>query len=96
MVKKRRPHSSAFKAKVALSAVRGLKTMSELSSDFDVHPQMIAQWKKKLLTEAEAIFERPGSKSKQNKESNEAELYQQIDKLQIELEWLKKKSELFD
>jgi len=96
MVKKRRPHSSSFKAKVALSAVRGLKTMSELASDYDVHPQMIAQWKKKLLSEAEEIFERPGSKSKQNKESNEAELYQQIGKLQMELEWLKKKSELFD
>jgi len=86
MVKKRRPHSSSFKAKVALSAVRGLKTMSELSSDFDIHPQMIAQWKKKLLSEAGEIFERPGSKSKQNKESNEAELYQQIGKLQMELE----------
>ena len=96
MAKKRRPHSSAFKAKVALAAVRGLKTMSELASDFEVHPQMIAQWKKKLLSQAEEIFERPGSKSKQKQESNSDELYQQIGKLQMELEWLKKKSELFD
>ncbi len=96
MSKKRRPHSAAFKAKVALAAVRGLKTMSELGSDFDVHPQMIAQWKKRLLSEAEEIFERPGSKSKQKQESNEAELFQQIGKLQMELEWLKKKSNLFD
>lgn len=96
MTKKRRPHSSAFKAKVALTAVRGLKTMSELASDFDVHPQMIALWKKKLLSEAEEIFDRPGSKSKQKQESNSDELYQQIGKLQMELAWLKKKSSLFD
>jgi len=96
MAKKRRPHSAAFKAKVALAAVRGLKTISELAGDFDVHPQMITQWKKKLLSEAEEVFERPGSQSKHSQESKEAELYQQIGKLQMELEWLKKKSNLFD
>jgi putative transposase len=96
MGKKRRRHSAAFKAKVALAAVRGLKTASELASEFDVHPQVIAQWKKKLLAEAEDVFERSGTKTKTHHENKESELYQQIGKLQMELEWLKKKNHLFD
>ncbi len=96
MTKKRRQYDAQYKFRVALEAAKGNKTISELASDFDVHPQMITQWKKKLLSEAEAVFERPGSQSKQSQESKEAELYQQIGKLQMELEWLKKKSHLFD
>ena len=59
MGKKRKVHSADFKAKAALEAVRGLKTSSELASDFEVHPGQISQWKRKLLDEAPGIFE-PG------------------------------------
>lgn len=95
MTNKRRQHSAAFKAKVALSAVRGDKTMSELAAEFDLHPQVIAKWKKKLLQDAKDVFLRSNSGSKNFQQDNEPELYQQIGKLQIELEWLKK-SALFD
>ena len=92
MGQKRKRHSAAFKAKVALAAVRGLKTASELSSEFGVHSTMIAQWKKRLVEGAEEVFERAGGNTQREAEGREAELYQQIGKLQMELEWLKKKS----
>ena len=93
MGQKRKRHSAAFKAKVALAAVRGLKTASELSSEFGVHSTMIAQWKKRLLEGAAEVFDRGGGGGAQREaEGREAELYQQIGKLQMELEWLKKKS----
>ncbi len=91
MSKKRRPHGAGFKAKVALSAVRGVKTASELASEFCVHPTMIAKWKKQLLVGSAEIFSRNGSSRADDFQQREAELHQQIGKLQMELEWLKKK-----
>lgn len=96
MAGKRKRHSSAFKAKVALSAVRGLKTSSELSSEFGVHATMIAQWKRRLIEGAAEVFDRGSSGRRTEAPNREAELYQQIGKLQMELEWLKKKSAGFD
>ena len=96
MGRKRSVHGPAFKAKVALAAVRGLKTMSELASEFGVHPTLIAKWKRQLTDGAEAVFSRGGSEPVRERESREAELYQQIGKLQMELEWVKKKAAAFD
>ena len=96
MGKKRRPHGAGFKAKVALAAVRGIKTSAELASEFGVHSTLIAKWKKQLIDEAAEVFSRNGSSRAGDFEQREAELYQQIGKLQMELEWLKKKSAVFD
>ncbi len=96
MARKRRPHGADVKAKVALAAIRGLKTTSELASQYKVHPTMIAKWKKQLITGAEEVFARNGSLRKEDSAKREAELYQQIGKLQMELEWLKKKAAMFD
>jgi transposase len=52
----RRNHSAAFKAKVALEAVRGVKTVAELSKQFDLHPNLISDWKMQLLERAESVF----------------------------------------
>ena len=96
MARKRRPHGADVKAKVALAAIRGLKTTSELGSQYKVHPTMIAKWKKQLIVEAEEVFVRNGSSRREDSSKREAELYQQIGKLQMELEWLKKKAAMFD
>ncbi len=81
---------------MALSAVRGVKTASELASEFGVHPTMIAKWKKQLMDGAAEVFSRNGSSRADDCRQREAELYQQIGKLQMELEWLKKKVAGFD
>ena len=95
MARKRRLHGSDVKAKVALAAIRGVKTTSELAAQYKVHPALIANWKRHLVANAEELFARSGSSRKEDSAKREAELYQQIGKLQMELEWLKKKVALF-
>ena len=96
MARKRRVHSDKFKAKVALAAVRGDKTLSELASRFSVHGNQVSSWKQTLLERAEELFEDGRTKSKADNEVNEDELYAQIGRLKMELEWLKKKASEFD
>ena len=91
MPRKRRLFDGAFKAKVALDAVRGLKTVSELAAFHKVHPTQITLWKKQLLEGAETVFESGSSKNAATDEPSSAELYEQIGRLKIELDWVKKK-----
>lgn len=95
MSKKRITHSAAFKAKVALAAHRQEKTISQLAAHFKVHPTIISRWKAQLLDSAESIFQDGRTKKKQEV-PNVDELYQKIGKLEVENDWLKKKSEQFD
>jgi putative transposase len=92
MKNKRRNHSAQFKAKVALAAVKGDRTIAELASEFDVHPNQIAQWKKQLLQSLPEVFSRSRQKNKHCQDELTEHLYQQIGKLKVELDWLKKKS----
>ena len=94
MARKRKVHSAEFKAKVALEAVRGLKTASELASHYDVHPGQISQWKRKLLDEATGLFDSGAKRRDQEAEKLQAKLYEKIGRLEVELDWLKKKSAL--
>ena len=89
----RKKHDAAFKAKVALEAVRGEKTIAQLSSEYGVHPNQIGQWKKKLLEDLPMIFSDKRFRRDKDQEELEAELYRQIGQLKVELEWLKKKSQ---
>jgi putative transposase len=89
MKNKRRNHSAQFKAKVALAAAKGDKTIAELASEFDVHPNQIAQWKKQLLQSVQDIF---SQKDRHKQDELTEYLYQQIGQLKVELDWLKKKS----
>lgn len=88
----RRRYDKEFKAKVALEAIKGEKTMQELAITYSVHPNMIALWKRQVLENAAALFEKEG-KNKANEEASREkdELFRQIGQLQVENEYLKKK-----
>ena len=91
MSRKRRIFSGSFKAKVALAAVKGDKTTAELASNFAVHASQVTAWKKQLLEQVATLFEdRRGSP--QESGTNEEELFARIGRLNMEVEWLKKKS----
>ncbi len=90
--KKRKVYTSAFKAKVALEAVKGRLTINQIAKEFEVHPNQVSSWKKQFLESLPQIFENPGKpKDAQNEELTD-QLYQQIGRLKVELDWLKKKS----
>jgi putative transposase len=91
MPRKRRLFDGAFKAKVALDAIRGLKTVSELAALHKVHPTQITLWKKQLLEGAATVFESGTAKKPATDEPSSAELSEQIGRLKIELDWVKKK-----
>ena len=96
MKNKRRNHGAAFKAKVALAAIKGDKTIAELASEYKVHPNQITQWKKKLLDSTLEVFSRSRQRDRQKQDELTEHLYQQIGQLKVELDWLKKKSGLDD
>ena len=92
---KRLTHSPEFKARVAMEAISGRKTMQEIAADHAIHPIQVSQWKRQLLDGASELFIRgKQTKDKEEGQAKEAELFQQIGRLQMELEWLKKKSQL--
>ena len=93
MGKIRRSHRSAFKAKVAFEAMKKEKTIAQLSSEYGVHPNLINQWKRRVMQELPEIFSKKRSKQKQDTEELVSELYRQIGQLKVEVDWLKKKSE---
>jgi transposase-like protein len=92
MAGKRKIHTPPFKAKVALAALKGDRTVNELAGQFDVHSTLIHAWKKQLLEGAEAIFSGPARPASADAEARQAELFEPIGRLKMELEWLKKKS----
>ncbi len=94
MPAQRRQFTAEFKAKVALEAIKGIKTASELASQYNVHPVQISQWKKQALDGLSDVFTDKRKKDAQDQEALQAQLYQQIGQLQVELDWMKKKSGL--
>jgi transposase len=92
MGRKRRRFTQEFKAKVALAAVRGEKTASELANQFGVHANQITTWKKRLLEGAAELFGDGRRRSPEESSAKEQELFEQIGRLKMEVEWLKKKS----
>jgi transposase-like protein len=91
MGRRRRNFSEEFKAKVALAAVRGDLTTAEVASKFAVHASQVSSWKQRLLAGAAELFA-DGRSRKDEQTADEQELYAQIGRLKMEVEWLKKKS----
>jgi len=96
MSRKRRKLGAALKAKVALAAVRGDRTTAQLATEFGVHTSQVTAWKKRLLESVSELFADGRRKSSADSETQEQELYEQIGRLKMEVEWLKKKSALLD
>ena len=91
MRKKRRNLPGEFKAKVALAALRGDKTINEVAAKYEVHPTQVSAWKKQLLESAKDFFADRRRRCRQDDDELVAQLYQQIGQLKVELDWLKKK-----
>lgn len=89
---KRKSFTPELKAKVALEAVKGHKTTNELASEFDIHPTQINAWKKQLLEGSRDIFGQGKQKQAADFEKEQEELYSQIGRLKVEVDWLKKKT----
>jgi len=92
MARKRKSYAAGFKAQVAVAALKEDRTINELASKFDVHATLIHGWKKQLLAGAESIFSDGAKAAAVDGEAVQAELYEQIGRLKMELEWLKKKA----
>ena len=90
MGNRRKTHTAAFKAQVALAAVRGDKTINELAGLHDVHPTLIHSWKKQLLVSAEELFAGGTKAPSADHEALQSQLYEQIGRLKSEWDWLKK------
>ncbi len=91
MAGKRKQHTAAFKAQVALAALKADRTVNELASQFGVHPTLIHTWKKQLLAGADQVFGNAAKAATADAQTEKAELFEQIGRLKMELEWLKKK-----
>lgn len=90
MSKKRKSYSPQFKFKLALEAAKGLQTINQLAGEHDIHPNQVGQWKRQLLAEGPAVFSNSSAARQKEEAKREAELYEQIGRLKMELEWLKK------
>ncbi len=90
MTQKRRKLSAAFKAKVAVMAIQGHKTINEIASEFDVHPNQVSAWKKKLLESSTDAFTRKNEKREEDFDAERDRLFRQIGQLKVENDFLKK------
>lgn len=96
MSRKRRTFSAEFKAKLAVEAIRERRTLAELAGEHEVHPNQITQWKKQLIETLPEVFGRRREQSDEQQQELVARLYEQIGRLKVELDWLKKKSGSLD
>jgi len=92
MAGKRRRFTAEFKARVVRAALREDKTLAELAGQFGVHPNQIAEWKRQVLEALPDVLGRRRQADTRAVEDRESRLYEQVGKLQVELEWMKKKA----
>ena len=92
--RQRRSFSAEMKGRIALEAIKGQKTIQEIASHYGVHPNQVTIWKRQAAEGVSALFADRRSRADISEEALKAELYQQIGQLQVELDWLKKRSGL--
>ena len=93
---KRRRHSAELKVKVAVAAIRGVSTVQAIAGKYEVHPTLVAKWKKEALAGLPTVFSNGAAKHDEDEERQREQLYEQIGRLKVENDWLKKKAELLD
>ena len=91
MKNKRKRFTNSFKARVAIEAITGLKTIAQIASDHKIHVSQVNDWKKHLQENADSLFERKGAKKGPTAEELTAPMLQEIGRLQMEVNWLGKK-----
>jgi transposase-like protein len=94
-LRKKRTHTAVFKAKVARAAIKEDKTITQLASEFELHPSQVNQWKREAVNRLPEIFATRPDRDEKEIEQREAALYEEIGRLKVEVDWLKKKSEGF-
>jgi len=94
MKRERKRYDGTLKAKVALEAIKGQRTVNEIAASYGIHPHQVAQWKKQVLEQLPEIFSNGRARSQLADEELRDRLYQEIGQLKVELDWLKKKSGL--
>jgi putative transposase len=92
MTTKRTQHTAKFKFQVALEAAKNQRTRNQIATEYGVHPTQVSQWKQALLSNGSQVFETQARRQEKRQEIEEIALYEQIGRLKMELEWLKKKS----
>ena len=92
MAGRRRKFSAEFKARVAVAAIKGEKTVAQLATEFEVHPNQVTQWKKQLTDALPEVFGKRREHDAKDQEELTQKLYQEIGKLKVERDWLEKKS----
>ena len=92
MKAKRKRHEPEFKARVALEAIKGIKTVQQIAGDFDVHPVQVSEWKKRLATQASSVFESGKEQPQEDFETERQELHSKIGALTVQLDFAVKKS----
>ena len=88
---KRKNFSGEFKARVALEAIRGIKTVNQIGQEFGVHPTQVGMWKKELQAQASSLFDAKRGPKPTDPSASPERLYSEIGRLKMELDWLKKK-----
>jgi transposase-like protein len=94
MARQRKSYSGELKAKIALEAIKGQRTVNEIAGRYEVHPNQVSQWKKQAIEELPGVFSDRRARAEAEEAAAQAELYQQIGQLKVELDWLKKRSGL--
>ena len=92
MGQQRRRHTAEFKAQVAVAALKEQQTLNELASAYGVHPVQVAQWKKQALAGLPELFASRRARVQEDADARQAQLYEEIGRLKVELDWLNRKT----
>lgn len=91
MKRHRRKHTAEFKARVAIEAIRGIKTISEIAAEFEIHPVMVSSWKKEMLEHLPELFENKNARKDKDNDREKEQLHSKVGQLTMEVDFLEKK-----